>query len=62
MPDWEEKGTLEWPPLSADICDQTEEGSVYIGRKKEWEYMGEWRMRKDRKIILFYTMKPIISL
>lgn len=62
MPDTEEKGTPEWPPLSADICDQTGKGSVYIGWKKEPEWVGEWRMRRDRKIILFYTMEPIISL
>jgi len=62
MPDTEEKGTPEWPPLSVDICDQTEEGSVYIRRrKKKLEWVEEWKMRRDRKIILFYTTKPIIS-
>ena len=35
MPDTEEKGTPEWPPLSVDICDQTEEGSVYIRPRKK---------------------------
>lgn len=48
----EEKGALSWPPLSADICDQTEE-TVYICRKKKLDLreVGEWRMRRDRNII-----------
>lgn len=40
MPDREEKGTPEWPPLSADICDQAEEGSIYICWKKKLQWMG----------------------
>lgn len=62
MPDTEEEGALKWPPLSADICDQMEEGTVYMCRKKELEWVGEWRMRRHRNIISFYTMKPVISL
>lgn len=61
MPDTREKGTPEQPPLSADICDQTEKGSVYMFREKKMGWVVGWRMRRDRKIILFYTMKPIIS-